>query len=101
MRADWPPWLGNRSFRTSAACWDSTPGTRSLLSNWPPAPPCRADDGDGGHEPEAQHPERVPGAAAAEAVQECAHGILLECGSRGVRDDRTIQEGADLAPRWR
>ena len=42
-------------------------------------------DGDGGHEPEAQHPERVPGAAATEAEQECAHGILLECGPASVR----------------
>ena len=47
MRADWPPWLGKRAFRTSAACWDSTPGTRSRLSNLPPAPACSADDGDG------------------------------------------------------
>ena len=42
MRADWPPWLGKRSFRTSAACWDSTPGTRKLSSNSPPALPCSA-----------------------------------------------------------
>ena len=101
MRADWPPWLGKRSFRTSAACCDSTPGTRSLLSNLPPALPCSADDGDGGHEPEAQHPERVPGAAATEAVQECAHGILLECGPAACGTTATIQERADLAPRWR
>ena len=60
----------------------------------------QGDDGDGGHEPEAEHPERVPGAVAAEAVQECAHEILLES-ARGLRDDRTIQERADLAPRCR
>ena len=101
MRADWPPWLGNRSFRTSAACWDSTPGTRSLLSNWPPARALQGDDGDGGHEPEAEHPERVPGAVATEAVQECAHGILLGVGPAACGDSSTIQEGADLAPRWR
>ena len=29
----WPPWLGNRSFSTSAACWDSAPGTRKRLTN--------------------------------------------------------------------
>ena len=58
-------------------------------------------DGDGGHEPEAQHPERVPGAAAAEAVQECAHGILLESGPAACGDTSTIQEGADPGPRWR
>ena len=34
----------------------------------------QGDDGDGDDQPEAQHPERVPGAAAAEAEQECAHG---------------------------
>ena len=37
-------------------------------------------DGDRSHEPEAQDPERVLGAAVAEAEQECAHGILLELG---------------------
>ena len=58
-------------------------------------------DGDGGDEPQAQHPERVPGAGATEAVQECAHGILLGWGSRGLRDDRSIREGADLRPRRR
>ena len=59
------------------------------------------DDGDGDHEPEAQHPERVPGAVAAEAVQECAHGILLGVGPAACGDDCTIQERADLAPRCR
>src|SRR6478672_7877557 len=37
-------------------------------------------DGDGGDEPQAQHAEWVPGAGATEAVQECAHGILLGWG---------------------
>ena len=59
----------------------------------------QADDGDGGEEPEAQHPERVPGAAAAEAEQECAHGILLGSGPQAVRDSRHLQEGAEQAPR--
>ena len=58
-------------------------------------------DGDGGHEPQAQHPERVPGAGATEAVQECAHGILLEWWSRDLRDDCSIRERADLRPRRR
>ena len=39
-------------------------------------------DGDGGDEPEADHPERVAGAAAAEAEQECAHGVLLDVARR-------------------
>ena len=38
------------------------------------------DDGDRGDEPQADHPERVTGAAAAEAEQKCAHGFLLESG---------------------
>ena len=59
------------------------------------------DDGDGGDEPEAQHPERVPGAAATEAEQECAHGILLEVGPAACGTDGTIQERADVRPRWR
>jgi hypothetical protein len=33
------------------------------------------DEGDGGHEPDPEHPERVTGAAATEAVEECAHGL--------------------------
>jgi hypothetical protein len=36
----------------------------------------QGEDGDGGHQPDAQDPERVPGAAATEAVEECAHGDL-------------------------
>ena len=58
-------------------------------------------DGDGGHEPEAQHTERVPGAAAAEAVQECAHRILLGYGPATCGDRSTIRERTDLVPRWR
>ena len=61
----------------------------------------QGDDGDGGHEPEAEHPERVAGAAAAEAEQECAHGILLESGPRRAGRPSTIQERAELRPRWR
>ena len=53
-------------------------------------------DGDGGHEPEAEHPERVPGAGAAEAVQECAHGILLGWAPPPAGTTCTIQERADL-----
>ena len=101
MRADWPPWLGNRSFRTSAACWDSTPGTRSLFVELAAGAALQRHDGDGGHQPEAEHPERVAGAAAAEAVQECAHGILLGSGPAACGTDSTIQEGADLRPRSR
>ena len=59
------------------------------------------DDGDGGDQPDAEHAERVPGTAAAEAVQECAHEILLGCGPAACGDTSTIQEGADLVPRWR
>ena len=40
------------------------------------------DDGDGDKQPNTQHPERVAGAVAAKAVQECAHEILLESGPR-------------------
>ena len=58
------------------------------------------DDGDGGDEPQAEHPERVAGAGSSKAVQECAHGILLGWGSRRVRDGRSIRERADVAPRW-
>ena len=49
------------------------------------------DDGDGGDEPEAEHPERVAGAAAAEAEQKCAHGSSW-MGSPRLRDDTTIRE---------
>ena len=58
-------------------------------------------DGDGGDQPEAEHPERVPGADAAESVEECAHEILLGLGPAACGDDLTIQECADLWPRWR
>ena len=101
MRADWPPWLGNRSFRTSAACWDSTPGHAVAVVELAPGAALQGHDGDGGHEPEAEHPERVAGAAAAEAEQECAHGILLESAPPTCGDTSTIQERADLGPRSR
>jgi len=42
----------------------------------------------------------VEGADTAKAVQECTHGILLES-ARTLRDDPTLQERADLAPRRR
>ena len=58
------------------------------------------DNGDGGDEPDGEHDERVPGAVAAKAVQECTHEILLES-AHGLRDDLTFQERADLAPRRR
>ncbi len=45
-----------------------------------------SDDGDGGDDPDAQHPERVAGATAAETEQECAQRILLVGGPLGVRD---------------
>ena len=57
-------------------------------------------DGDGGHQPQAEHPEGVPGADAAESVEKCTHGILLGLGPAASGDDLTIQECADLWPRW-
>jgi hypothetical protein len=57
-------------------------------------------DGNGDDEPETQHPERVPGAGATEAVQVCAHGILLGWGPATGGDECTIQDGADVVPRY-
>ena len=60
MRADRPPWLGNRSFRTSAACWDSTPGHAVAVVELAAGAALQRHDGDGGHQPEA----RAPGTGA-------------------------------------
>jgi hypothetical protein len=58
-------------------------------------------DSDGRHQPEAQHPERVPGAAATETKQECAHGEPPGPHPAPYGDTSTIHEGAELRPRWR
>ena len=86
MRADWPPWLGNRSFRTSAACWDSTPGTRSLLSNWPPALPCRATTATAAT---SQRPSTRNGCRALLRPRRYRNALTGSSwsGARGVRDD--------------
>ena len=42
------------------------------------------DDDDDDQQPGPEHPERVTGAAAAEAVQECAHGVLLGLAPRSA-----------------
>ncbi len=41
-------------------------------------------DGERGHEPDAEHPERVAGAAATEAVQESTHGLSSWVGPQGA-----------------
>ena len=101
MRADRPPWLGNRSFEDVGGVLGLDAGHALAVVELAAGAALQGHDGDGGHEPEAQHPERVPGAGAAEAVQECAHGDPPGMRPRRCGDDCTIQEGADLAPRWR
>ena len=59
-----------------------------------------SDDGDRDQQPDADHTERVPGAAAAESEEKCAHGNLLDV-ARPMRDDVTIEEGADAPLHFR
>ena len=98
MRADWPPWLGKRAFRTSAACWDSTPGTRWLLSNLPPAPACSPTTATAAT---SQTPITMNGCRALLRPRRYRNALTRSSWSRArsLRDDPTIQERADLAPR--
>ena len=58
------------------------------------------DDEDGADDPEHEDPEGVPGAAVAEAVEKCAHWILLGVRPR-LRVEATIEERADAVLRCR
>jgi len=51
----------------------------------------QGDDRNGGHEPDPEHPERMPGAATTEAVQECAHGTSSWNRARVLRTLRRIR----------
>ena len=91
-----PGWGTGRSGCRPRRC-DSTPGTRKLSLNWPPALALQPDDGDRGDEPDAEHPERVAGAAAAKAVQKCTHGGPPGVAPARLRDERRIRQGPDAA----
>ena len=94
MRAACPPWLGNRSFRMSAARCDSTPGTRKLSSKCPPATPCSTTIAIAAmtHRPITRNGWRA--LLRPRRKRNALIGVLLMCPR--LRNDTTIQEPAEL-----